>query len=718
MFGPGKNMKQAPKQMRPVYHNAPLYSTPTYRHRRARATPILFVLLVFAVMVVPGLAPAQEVTTPIRIGSSEGNRPTLGIPRWKGYMDEANPNNFWISHSTFSSSAGSLRYTTDGGQTWNSGDVQIDELGYMDMHLSMFGKNGELYFTWPGVDFRKFYAPARSESDRGPLEELTGTTSGHRSNVMVDDNDRIWVFTRDGDNSSANVRYQYSDNDGASWVTGVAWPTSTPNVRIGSMPYVNGQAALVVLHLESDKGYEYYLWNGSEFEAPPDHSIYADNVGYSRSFSHNQIGGSVMHLVFGLGNNLHHVWKEYNGGQGSWNHEVIESSPFTEDMDWSPATTVQGSDLYLFYSEKSSSSEASSQIYYKKWSQLSESWTAPVRVSTGPADSYNFDPNTCFQVPAASDYIPVFWHTGTGEADIYFAKILVEAGNPDTTPPATITDLTTQPGGSHGDLRLTWTAPGDDGMSGRAAQYRIRYATEPITANNWSHSPELDSPPTPAQAGQQETATITGLTPGATYYAAVRALDEVQNLSSVSNSPSGYAAGILTPSPLSSQADTIAGELAVAAQTVNSYYSLDYQFALDETSTFSSPVFAFGQIDGGAVIASFDGLTIGRQYYWRVRAVAAGGADSSAWSPATVVSMGTCCVGMTGNINNDPDEDVDLSDAIRLANTLFLGGPPLDCPDEANTNGDQAGDIDLADLLYLVNYLFLGGPAPDICPGN
>ena len=46
------------------------------------------------------------------------------------------------------------------------------------------------------------------------------------------------------------------------------------------MPYVNGNPALVVLHLVDPRGYEYYLWNGSSFEARPDHSIYAINPGF------------------------------------------------------------------------------------------------------------------------------------------------------------------------------------------------------------------------------------------------------------------------------------------------------------------------------------------------------------------------------------------------------------------------------------------------------
>lgn len=77
-----------------------------------------------------------------------------------------------------------------------------------------------------------------------------------------------------------------------------------------------------------------------------------------------------------------------------------------------------------------------------------------------------------------------------------------------------------------------------------------------------------------------------------------------------------------------------------------------------------------------------------------------------------------CCTNPTGNVNNDPADNVDLSDLIYLVNYLFLGGPAPACPAEANTNGDALCAVDLSDLIYLVNYLFLGGTAPANCvPG-
>lgn len=384
---------------------------------------------------------ADHLVDPIIVATSSSDGPTLGIPRWKGYMSESAPANFWLSLANRGGSSNNLCYTTNSGSTWSTNIIEID--GYLDFHVSASGRGGELFFTMPGssaINFRKFNAPAHNSSDAGPLIGLPGTSYMHRSNIMLESSGRIWVFTRLGGSASENVRYFYSDNSGSNWTTNMARSTNAPDVRIGSMPYISGRPALVVLHLEDVRGYEYYLWNGSTFTAPNDHSIYAGDMGFARAFTHNVINDTTMHLVFGRGTDLVHVWKNYNGGNGLWNVRTVESSTNTLDNDWFPISTVRGDDLYLFYCRKSSADFASSMIYYRKWSQMSQTWSDPTLVSTNPANVGNRDPNTCFQVPESADYIPVFWSTGSGTSSIWFAKIALSSQQ-DLVPPGRVLDL-------------------------------------------------------------------------------------------------------------------------------------------------------------------------------------------------------------------------------------------------------------------------------------
>lgn len=78
-----------------------------------------------------------------------------------------------------------------------------------------------------------------------------------------------------------------------------------------------------------------------------------------------------------------------------------------------------------------------------------------------------------------------------------------------------------------------------------------------------------------------------------------------------------------------------------------------------------------------------------------------------------------CCIGVTGNINGDAEEKVDISDLSRLINSLFIYVvPQITCPDEWNVNGDSEGAIDISDVTSLVNHLFVTYEPLPPCPAR
>lgn len=64
-----------------------------------------------------------------------------------------------------------------------------------------------------------------------------------------------------------------------------------------------------------------------------------------------------------------------------------------------------------------------------------------------------------------------------------------------------------------------------------------------------------------------------------------------------------------------------------------------------------------------------------------------------------------CCNGLTGNIDCEGDNTVDISDVSSLIDHLFIAHQPLCCSHAADV--DAQGPIDLADLTKLINYLFV-----------
>jgi hypothetical protein len=111
----------------------------------------------------------------------------------------------------------------------------------------------------------------------------------------------------------------------------------------------------------------------------------------------------------------------------------------------------------------------------------------------------------------------------------------------DNTPPAAVTDLAAATGSASGNVGLTWTAPGDDGHTGTASAYDLRYHTVPITDANWGAASIVNGEPAPGPAGTGEHVTVAGLTPGGVFYFAVKTEDEVPNISAISNSPGATA---------------------------------------------------------------------------------------------------------------------------------------------------------------------------------
>ncbi len=108
-------------------------------------------------------------------------------------------------------------------------------------------------------------------------------------------------------------------------------------------------------------------------------------------------------------------------------------------------------------------------------------------------------------------------------------------------PPADVDDLRAR-AVDDTSFELTWTAPGDDGMTGRAAAYEIRYAGAPITTEaEWDAASPAASPPDPQPAGETETFVVTGLAPSTSCFFSLKTADELQNQSGISNTAPALA---------------------------------------------------------------------------------------------------------------------------------------------------------------------------------
>lgn len=122
----------------------------------------------------------------------------------------------------------------------------------------------------------------------------------------------------------------------------------------------------------------------------------------------------------------------------------------------------------------------------------------------------------------------------------------------DIIAPAAVVDLVAEHRPKNGSVYLYWSAPGDDGLVGRASQYDIRYSTAEITAANFGTATEVTGEPVPGEPGLRQGYEVLGLSAGQTYYFALKTADETPNWSGLSNVPSqkgGPACGVCHSTP-------------------------------------------------------------------------------------------------------------------------------------------------------------------------
>lgn len=138
---------------------------------------------------------------------------------------------------------------------------------------------------------------------------------------------------------------------------------------------------------------------------------------------------------------------------------------------------------------------------------------------------------------------------------------------------------------------------------------------------------------------------------------------------------------------------------------------------------------------GGSLVAGVASPMAGEQIKWQVISGGGGASSSTGFKLVATVGqtatgpvaspnfkinegfwqnfpVGSCCVGVTGNVN--VSGIVDLADLSALVSYLTGGGYVLPCVAEANVNA--SGIVDLADLSALVSYLTGGGYVLPSCP--
>jgi subtilisin family serine protease/chitodextrinase len=115
----------------------------------------------------------------------------------------------------------------------------------------------------------------------------------------------------------------------------------------------------------------------------------------------------------------------------------------------------------------------------------------------------------------------------------------------DGVAPDPVVDLAVAEPPGFSTISLAWTASGDDGSSGTAYVYDLRYLTgsSPLDETSWASAKRLLGVPRPRPAGAAESFTVEALSAGTAYSFALKVMDEAGNLSPLSNAVTVATAG-------------------------------------------------------------------------------------------------------------------------------------------------------------------------------
>ncbi|UCD64234.1 MAG: fibronectin type III domain-containing protein [Candidatus Zixiibacteriota bacterium] len=212
--------------------------------------------------------------------------------------------------------------------------------------------------------------------------------------------------------------------------------------------------------------------------------------------------------------------------------QVLESLRYSVLLGW----TAPGDD-------GDSGTAAAYDIRY--WSAMitEANWDSALQVDNEPVPGPAGTPESCTVADLNESTVYYFAIKTADEVPNWsgLSNVVTTSTSGDETPPSAVEDLEVASGDNDGEIDLSWTAPGDDGLFGTAHHYEIRYSLNMISPQNWDSCAACPSPPSPLAGGDAQAFTLCELEPGQMYYVALKAFDEAGNPAPISNIDSAVA---------------------------------------------------------------------------------------------------------------------------------------------------------------------------------
>jgi hypothetical protein len=403
-------------------------------------------------------------------------------------------------------------------------------------------------------------------------------------------------WTAPGDDSLTGTAAQYDLRYSLSTITAANWSSATQVTGL-SAPKAPGNAeSFEVTGLASNTAYYFAIKAGDEV---PNWSALS-NVIQKSTLQETTPPSTVADLAAGTvtSSTVALTWTSPgdDGNVGTaTTYDIRYSTAAITSANWASATQVTG--------------EPS-----PKTAGGSESFTV---TGLNPSVTYYFAIETADEVPNWSTLSNVVSKATAAEAVAPSAIANLGAGSETAT-----------------SVSLSWTAPGDDGNVGTAAQYDVRYSTAAITAANFSSATRATGVSAPKVAGSAESFVVTGLGSNTVYYFAVKTADEVPNWAAISNVVNRTTlAEQNPPAAITALAASTSGQTSVTLTWVApgddsvtgtaTTYDIRYSTSPITSGNWSSAVQVNGEtapkVAGSAETFTVTGLSMSTTYYFAIK---------------------------------------------------------------------------------------------------
>jgi len=420
-------------------------------------------------------------------------------------------------------------FGTDVGITGTTSSVQASPSVAID-------NDGNILVAWCGsstghVSFTKA-TPGSPFS--APVQVDDSTSGATYPSIDVDADGCIFVAWQDGRAGSGNadIYAAVSSDDGATFSPGVKVNADTTDTdqKMPSLAVHPCGKIFVAWGDERSGGSEIYFANSTDG---------GENFGTNVKVS-DAAPATIPSLTVGDDTEVYIVWQGITIiGYGKIYFDQAPDATWPNAVDDLEVVGATGDSITLNWTAPGDNfalgTAATYDIRYSEATITEANWADATPVTANPPSAGGS--TETFTVGSLNNDTTYYFALKTSDEmpNISPLSNVVSGKTLDEWAPDAVTDLVASDPTSN-TITLKWTAPGDNGNTGTAAEYDIRYNTTEVNDTTWDDAIQCTlGDLVPSEAGATETFVVTGLEMTTTYYFALKTADETPNWSDISN---------------------------------------------------------------------------------------------------------------------------------------------------------------------------------------